>query len=164
MGCCYCPFDLKEQIPTEYKQEKEIRCSTIAETSRVSESLCFRSASPAEALSRFMWLASPLCDSPPVWLLRSFQKTHFMWPVISSAVLLQWHNIYSELLGQLDHYVYSHAPSQKWVRHVFAHPRKLCLECNSTVIVSVASLALDFVYRRRGVLCNSAKNCKLCST
>lgn len=121
--------------------------------------LCFWSASPAEALSHLRWLARPLCDSQPVWLLRSFYKTLFMWLVISSAALLRRHNIYSlELLGQLDHYMYSHMPSQKWVRRVFACPRKLCLECNSNVIVSVASLPLDFVYRRRGVPYNLSKN------
>lgn len=46
----------------------------------------------------------------------------------------------------------------EWARHVFACPRKFCLECNSSVTAPVASLPLDFVYRRRGVLCNLAKN------
>lgn len=126
------------------------------------KSLCFRSASPAEPLSCLMWLASPLCDSSPVWLLRSFYKMHFIWPVISSAVLLQQHNAYSlELLGQLDHYVYSHAPSQKWVRRVFAHPRKLCLECNSTVrLLSPLTLCTE-----GEVFCvTRPKITKLCST
>lgn len=60
-------------------------------------------------------------------------------------------------VGRPDHGVYRHTPSQQWVRRVFAHPRKLYLECNSTVIISVAFLPPDFVYRKRGVPSNSAK-------
>lgn len=60
-------------------------------------------------------------------------------------------------VGQPNHGVYSPVPSQGWVRHVLACPRKLDLEHNSTVIISVAFLPLDFVYRRRGVPSNSAK-------
>lgn len=59
--------------------------------------------------------------------------------------------------GQLSHGVYSHSPSQEWVWDVFACPRKLYLEHNFTVIISVAFLPLDFAYRRRGVQSNSAK-------
>lgn len=58
------------------------------------KSLCFRSASPAEALSHLTWFASTRCDNPPV---------------TSSAVLLQEQNTCSlELLGWLDRSVYSH--------------------------------------------------------
>lgn len=62
-------------------------------------------------------------------------------------------------VGQPNHGVYSPVPSQGWVRLVLACPRKLDLEHNSTVIISVAFLPLDFVYRR-GVPSNSAKICQ----